>query len=139
MTESDEMFSKEEVEERKKAIKDTLCCPHCDEPLQKWLVPQTIFTKWPNEFMYICFNDECPYYVRNREAMMRLGNSGSQRLMYDPEQDCCQPIPVTSDNSLREGIVEEDEIKPGSGPEKKGFICSLLSRISRKGGDQPKR
>ena len=130
-----EMFSKEEVEERKKAVKDTLCCPHCDDRLQKWLVPQTLFTQWPNEFMYICFNDECPYYVRNQEAMLRLGNTGSQRLMYDPEQDCCQPIPVMSANSLRDGSVEEDESKTGSGPQKKGFISSILSKFRRKGDD----
>jgi len=138
MTENSPIFSKEEVEERKKAIRDTLCCPHCDEPLQKWLVPQTIFTQWPNEFMYVCFNDECSYYVRNREAMGRMGNPGSQRLMYDPELDCCQPIPVLSSQSLREGVVTEDESTVSPEGEKKGFLSSLFSRIRRKSNTQGK-
>ena len=132
MPESEPVFTKEEVEERKQAVKVTRCCPHCNEPLQKWLVPQTIFTQWPNEFMYICFNDECSYYVRNQEAMARMGNSGSQRLMYDPEQDCCQPIPVMSANSLRDGIVEEDEPPTKAPGEKKGFLSSLISKMRRK-------
>jgi len=75
--------------------------------MKKWLVPQTPFTQWPNEFMYICFNDECPYVIQSRDAMYKLGNRGTYRLMYDPELDCCQPIPVMSLNSLRDGIAED--------------------------------
>ncbi|MFA4836152.1 MAG: hypothetical protein WC749_08810 [Dehalococcoidia bacterium] len=107
MTENDKKISQDEIEQRKKVIKNTLRCPYCNEPLKKWLVPQTPFTQWANEFMYICFNDECPYVIQNRDHMAKMGNCGTYRMMYDQEQDCCQPIPVMSLNSLKEGIVED--------------------------------
>jgi|GEM_PF-787026 len=101
--------SKEEIEQRKKEIKDTLRCPHCGERLKKWVVPQTPFTTWPNEYMYICFNDECSYLVRGREYMAQSGMCSMYRLMYDPLQDCCQPIPVPNTSALKDGIMEESE------------------------------
>ena len=97
---------KEEIERRKAHVKDTLRCPHCEEPLKKWAVPQTLFTQWPNEFMYICFNDECSYFIRGWDALAKMGNRGSYRLMYDPETDCCQPIPVPTSRALRSGIID---------------------------------
>jgi hypothetical protein len=40
--------------------------------------------------------------------MYKEGNRGiSYRLMYNPENDCCSPIPVPSSKSLKEGIIEE--------------------------------
>jgi SAM-dependent methyltransferase len=93
---------------RKKAIKDTLACPHCGERLRKWAVPDNPFGQtWDNDFMYICFNDACPYYVKGWDHMYKEGNRGvSYRLMYNPEKDCCMPIPVPSPKALRESIVE---------------------------------
>lgn len=96
-----------ELERRKKELKDTLLCPYCEAKMSRWAVPQTMFTTWPNEFMYICFNDECPYTLKGREAMARMGNAGSYRLMYDPLQDCCQPVPVLNRQALRDGIMDE--------------------------------
>ena len=107
MSEHDQTPSKEEIEQRKKNIKNTLCCPHCNEKLSKWAVPHTLFTTWTNDFMYVCFNDECSYLMRGFEAAARVGNAGSYRLMYDPELDCCQPVPVLSKKALRESIVDE--------------------------------
>jgi SAM-dependent methyltransferase len=93
---------------RKKAIKDTLACPHCGERLRKWAVPDNPFGQtWDNDFMYICFNDACPYYVKGWDHMYKEGNRGvSYRLMYNPEKDCCMPIPVPSPKALRESIVD---------------------------------
>ncbi len=101
--------SAEEVERRKSTIKDTLCCPYCEEKLNKWEVPDNPFGQtWDNDFMYICFNDECSYYVRGWDCMERQGNRGvSYRLMYNPEKDRCLPIPVRTPYALREGIMEE--------------------------------
>ena len=94
---------------RKRRIKDTLECPHCGECLRKWAVPYNPFCHtWDSEYMYICFNDACPYFVRGWDYMSSQGNRGtSYRMMYNPEKDTCMPIPVPSYRALREGIVED--------------------------------
>jgi hypothetical protein len=81
-------------------------CPHCNSELKKWKVPQTIFTEWPNEYFYVCLNDDCSYFIRGWEAMANLGRHGSCRVMYDPLTGTCQPIPVTNKKMLRDQIVE---------------------------------
>jgi len=87
-------------------IRDTLCCPHCGERMNKWEPPNSPFSTWDTDYLYICFNDECPYVMRGWGAMDRQGNRGmSYRLMYDPRRDSCLPIPIISLHVLREGIV----------------------------------
>jgi len=95
------------VEQKKACIKDTLCCPHCDQKLSKWEVPDNPFCQtWDNDYMYICFNDECPYYVRGWDKMYKDTLQGmSYRLMYNPEKDRCMPIPVPSPHALKDGII----------------------------------
>jgi SAM-dependent methyltransferase len=104
-----EYLDKDELERRKQAIKETLKCPYCGEKMLKWAVPENPFAcTWDNDFMYICFNDECPYFVRGWDYMYKEGNRGtSYRLMYNPEKDCCMPIPVPSPKALRESIIDE--------------------------------
>jgi len=96
----------EDIQMKKKEIKETLRCPHCNAELKKWEVPQNIFTEWPNEYFYICFNDECQYFTRSRDAMEEQGSHCSYRLMYDHLTDSCNPIPVTNCDTLRDGIIE---------------------------------
>jgi hypothetical protein len=100
--------SKEEVAQRKRDVKNTFCCPYCGEKLKKWQVPQTVFTEWPNEFMYICLNDECSYFTQGWDAMAAMGRHCSFRLMYDPITDSCNPIPISNASTLKDGIVEEE-------------------------------
>jgi SAM-dependent methyltransferase len=103
-----ELLEGDELERRKKAVKDTLCCPYCGERLRKWAVPNNPFAyTWDNDFMYICFNDECPYFVRGWDVMYREGNRGvTYRLMYNPEKGSCMPVPVPTPNALKEGIID---------------------------------
>lgn len=98
------------VERNKARVKETLECPYCGEKLKKWIVPDNPFSQtWDNDFMYICFNDQCPYYVRGWDYLCSKGNrTMSYRLMYHPEKDRCMPIPVPSHLALREGIAEGD-------------------------------
>ncbi len=104
-------LSPEELREIEKEVKNTLCCPYCGEKMKKWAVPDNPFSQtWDNDFMYICFNDACPYYVRGWDHMAReVQRSVSYRLMYNPERDYCLPIPVPTPFALKEGIVEQDE------------------------------
>jgi hypothetical protein len=70
-----ETFANDELKKREKAVHTTLCCPHCGEKLRKWAVPDNPFCQtWDNEFMYICFNDLCPYYVRGWDLMYKQTN-----------------------------------------------------------------
>ncbi len=100
---------KKELEQRKRDTGNTLCCPYCGDKLKKWEVPQTVFTQWPNEFLYVCFNDACSYYIGGWEAMAVVGNTCSYRLMYDPITNTCNPIPVFGKDALKDGIKEEKE------------------------------
>jgi hypothetical protein len=104
-----ERLNKDELEKRKDKIKHTLLCPYCGEKLSKWKVPNNPFSQtWDNDYMNICFNDACPYYVRGWDRMLNeVGCRGSYRFMYNPEKDSCMPIPVHSPRSLRDGIVDE--------------------------------
>jgi SAM-dependent methyltransferase len=102
------MLDKEELERKKKAVGETLRCPHCNEKLKKWEVPDNPFCQtWDNDFMYICFNDDCPYFIRGWDRMYVETNQGmSYRFMYNPDNDCCMPIPVPTPSALKDGIIE---------------------------------
>jgi hypothetical protein len=99
---------KDELEQRKSTIKDTLCCPYCGEKLKRWAVPQSIFTEWPNEYLYICFNDNCSYFIDGWGQMANLGRNCSYRLMYDPLINSCSPFPVVSSSMLKDDIMEDE-------------------------------
>jgi len=104
-----EKMAKDLLRKKEGAVKQTLRCPHCDEKLKKWEVPDNPFCQtWDNDFMYICFNDACSYFVRGWDTMYRETNQGmSYRLLYNPEKDRCMPIPVPSHLALRDGIIED--------------------------------
>jgi SAM-dependent methyltransferase len=97
----------EELQQRKAAVKHTLCRPHCGEGLLKWAVPQTPFTEWDVDFMHVCFNDECSYLVRGWEVMNQQGNRGlSYRFTYNSHRDQCLSIPVPNLHALKDGIID---------------------------------
>jgi SAM-dependent methyltransferase len=101
-------WDQDQVAQRRKTVGATLACPYCDSPLAKWAVPQTPFTEYDTEFMYVCFEDSCPFLVGGWDALSRQGNLGfSCRFMYDPERDVCLSVPVPSLRALRESIVDE--------------------------------
>ena len=97
----------EELQRRKAAVKHTLRCPHCEQNMLKWAVPQSPFTQWDVDFMYVCFNDECPYLVQGWEVMKQQGNSGiSYRFTYNSYRDNCLSVPVPHLHVLKEGIID---------------------------------
>jgi SAM-dependent methyltransferase len=63
----------ESVAVRKRNVGETLACPHCIQPLSKWEVPDDPIIDWPNDHMYICFNDGCPFVVRGWRFMWEQG------------------------------------------------------------------
>lgn len=85
------------IEQRMQRISETFCCPYCEQALSRWEVPQTPFTEWDAEHVWVCFNPECPYTRRSLRVMEGQGNRGvAYRLMYLAERDCVYPVPDLS-------------------------------------------
>ncbi len=98
----------EELKRREAEVPRTLECPHCGEGLRKWAVPNNPFIEWNTEYLYICFNDECPYLVRGWDTLAGQGIYGfSYRVMYNPETGSVGPVPVANLSAMKDGIVEE--------------------------------
>jgi hypothetical protein len=69
----------------------------------RWRTPDG--SSWDSEFQYVCFNDECPYYRRGWEWMLRQFNvKGSYRHRQDPVTGERGPLPVWSAEDFRDGV-----------------------------------
>jgi len=85
---------------------DKTICPYCHRKMSKWNTPA--FSTWTAEYFYVCFNDECPYFVEGWEHMQNnLQVNYSYRHRYDPETGQTGPLPVWSKKALREDISVE--------------------------------
>ncbi len=83
----------------------TYKCPYCGEPMKKWSVPPG--STWTCKVQYICFNDECSYFVRGWTWMLEKYNvKASYRHRFDPETGDKGPMPVWSYEALKDRIIE---------------------------------
>ena len=96
------------VEARRKRLGEALACPHCGERLNKWEVPDDPCIDWPNDYLYLCFNDACPFLVRGWRFLWEQGFHGaSYRYLYNPQTGASTTVPIRGLNDLRPGIVQE--------------------------------
>ena len=81
-------------------------CPHCDAEMKKWRVPEN--STWGVPFMYVCFNDECPYYVRGWDHMKKTQNAtASYRHSLNPTNGSTGPLPCWNANAHKDHIIDE--------------------------------
>jgi hypothetical protein len=98
----------EEKKDRTLDNPELRCCPHCTERMLKWYTPPD--ATWGTPYQYVCFNDECTYYIRGWEWIKEHYNKeASYRHRFDPFNDESGPVPVWSPTALRARIMEDDE------------------------------
>jgi len=84
---------------------ESTVCPHCGKKMSKWASP--VESNWAGSIRYVCFEDECPYYLRGWNWMLeKYGTHSSYRHSVDPETGSSGPLPVCSPNHLKPGVFD---------------------------------
>lgn len=85
-------------------------CPHCGQVMKKWQNSPDLL--WESDFQFVCFNDDCPYYVRGWQWMeSQYQVRASYRHRLDPRTGKSGPVPVWSSSALKDQIVPDDHQK----------------------------
>ena len=83
-------------------------CPHCGEKLKGLRLP--LETSYEGRIHWVCFNDECSYFVEGWEWMQQQYEAtASYRFRIIDPAGKPIPLPVWSATALRDLIIDEDE------------------------------
>ena len=101
-----------------KTTNDPTFCPHCNKKMSKWRAAD--LNAWGPVVQYVCFNDECPYYINGWKWMEeRFGTTCSYRHRYNPETKESGPLPVYSDTVGKSQIVSDGDEETASSNQEK--------------------
>ncbi|MBF0608523.1 MAG: hypothetical protein SFH39_13395 [Candidatus Magnetobacterium sp. LHC-1] len=86
-------------------------CPYCGQKMKKTETPRFNLSDglgWCTPYLYVCFNDECSFYVQGwTQIMNNYGKVASYRCIYYPETGDMDTICVYTSDGLRGQIIEE--------------------------------
>jgi len=81
-------------------------CEHCNVEMKRWQPPAD--STWADTFLWVCFNDECPYFKRGWDHMMETQEAkASYRHSLNPRTGAAGPLPCWSYDALKDRIIED--------------------------------
>jgi hypothetical protein len=83
-------------------------CRHCGAEMKRWKVPPD--STWNEEFHWVCFNDECAYYVRGWAHMQeKFNQTASYRHRMNPTTGACGPLPVWNPEAHKDYLMPDED------------------------------
>ncbi len=88
-------------------LRELPICSHCGHRMVRMTLPDN--TGFKSEFFYVCFNDDCPYFVDGWRWMWEHYEvKSSYRNRINPVTGKEGPLPVWSKDAMKDRILPQD-------------------------------